>query len=48
MSCSQNPINIDDIKKPYFVWFEDNWVHDDELHSHQKVSWYMLKVVSNT
>ncbi|CAI9684745.1 helix-turn-helix transcriptional regulator [Elizabethkingia anophelis] len=36
MSCIQNPINIDDIKKPYFVWFEDNWVHDDELHSHQK------------
>ncbi|WP_372483015.1 AraC family ligand binding domain-containing protein [Elizabethkingia anophelis] len=36
MSCSQNPINIDDIEKPYFVWFEDNWVHDDELHSHQK------------
>ena len=36
MSCSQNPINIDDIEKPYFVWFEDNWIHDDELHSHHK------------
>ena len=48
MSCSQNPINIDDIKSLTLYGSEDNWVHDDELHSHQKVSWYMWKVVSNT
>lgn len=29
-------IEIDDLKKPYFVWFEENWVHDDVLHHHQK------------
>ncbi|RLJ32595.1 AraC family transcriptional regulator [Chryseobacterium sp. 7] len=29
-------IIIDDLKKPYFVWFEENWVHDDVLHHHQK------------
>ncbi|WP_126650759.1 helix-turn-helix domain-containing protein [Chryseobacterium aureum] len=29
-------IVIDELKKPYFVWFEENWVHDDVLHDHQK------------
>ncbi|PRB02183.1 AraC family transcriptional regulator [Chryseobacterium sp. MYb7] len=29
-------IEIDELKKPYFVWFEENWVHDDVLHNHQK------------
>lgn len=29
-------INIDALNKPYFVWFEENWIHDDVLHSHQK------------
>ncbi|GEN70652.1 helix-turn-helix domain-containing protein [Chryseobacterium lathyri] len=29
-------IDIDQLKKPYFVWFEEGWRHDDILHSHQK------------
>lgn len=29
-------IEIDELKKPYFVWFEENWIHDDVLHQHQK------------
>ncbi|SFN33972.1 transcriptional regulator, AraC family [Chryseobacterium oleae] len=29
-------IAIDELEKPYFVWFEDNWTHDDILHSHEK------------
>lgn len=36
MSFDQSSITIDDIKKPYFVLFEDNYIHDNELHSHQK------------
>lgn len=33
---TNDTIKIDDLKKPYFVWFEENWVHDDVLHHHQK------------
>lgn len=29
-------ISINDLKKPYFVWFEEDWTHDDVLHSHKK------------
>nr|WP_315028761.1 AraC family transcriptional regulator [uncultured Chryseobacterium sp.] len=29
-------IEIDELMKPYFVWFEENWIHDDVLHQHQK------------
>lgn len=29
-------IDIDELKKPYFVWFEEDWKHDDILHSHRK------------
>lgn len=29
-------IEIDELEKPYFVWFEENWVHDDILHKHHK------------
>lgn len=29
-------IEIDELKKPYFVWFEENWIHDDVLHQHKK------------
>lgn len=29
-------IEIDELDKPYFVWFEENWIHDDVLHQHQK------------
>ncbi len=27
---------IEAIRKPYFVWFEENWVHDNRLHQHRK------------
>lgn len=33
---TNNSIKIDELKKPYFVWFEENWVHDDVFHHHQK------------
>lgn len=33
---SHDTINIDQLDKPYFVWFEENWRHDDLLHSHEK------------
>ncbi|RXM38995.1 AraC family transcriptional regulator [Chryseobacterium sp. CH21] len=33
---ANDSIKIDELKKPYFVWFEENWVHDDVLHHHQK------------
>ncbi|WP_153392279.1 helix-turn-helix domain-containing protein [Chryseobacterium vaccae] len=33
---SHNSIDIDELKKTYFVWFEEDWKHDDILHSHQK------------
>ncbi|MDE5450382.1 AraC family ligand binding domain-containing protein, partial [Elizabethkingia meningoseptica] len=36
MPFDQSSITIDDITKPYFVLFEDNYTHDNELHSHQK------------
>ncbi|AKK74132.1 AraC family transcriptional regulator [Chryseobacterium sp. P1-3] len=31
-----NTIDIDKLNKPYFVWFEENWTHDDVLHQHNK------------
>ncbi|NIF05190.1 AraC family transcriptional regulator [Chryseobacterium sp. Tr-659] len=31
-----NNIIIDELNKPYFVWFEENWVHDNVLHHHRK------------
>lgn len=36
MGCAKNSVEVARIQKPYFVWFEDNWVHDNELHYHQK------------
>jgi len=36
MSCIVNAEIIDRIKKPFFVWYEENWTHDDMLHYHQK------------
>ncbi|AZA83637.1 AraC family transcriptional regulator [Chryseobacterium lactis] len=33
---ANDSIKIDELKKPYFVWFEENWIHDDVLHQHQK------------
>ena len=32
----QDTIQISSIVKPFFVWFEDNWVHDNVLHHHEK------------
>lgn len=29
-------IAIEELGKPYFVWFEENWRHDDILHTHEK------------
>lgn len=36
MNVSKKVLNMDEIIKPYFVWFEENWRHDDILHLHQK------------
>ncbi|WP_080779212.1 AraC family transcriptional regulator [Chryseobacterium phocaeense] len=33
---SHDTIAIDELDKPYFVWFEDNWRHDDILHAHER------------
>ncbi|MGG5207647.1 AraC family transcriptional regulator [Chryseobacterium sp. MIQD13] len=33
---AHDTISIDELNKPYFVWFEENWRHDDILHSHEK------------
>ena len=36
MTCSKNTLTVELIKKPYFVWYEEDWVHDNELHQHKK------------
>jgi AraC-like DNA-binding protein len=36
MNCSETILDVNQVTKPYFVWFEDNWVHDDVLHQHEK------------
>ncbi len=36
MDSYEHSIYIASIAKPYLVWFEDDWVHDDVLHTHQK------------
>ncbi|MCQ9633435.1 AraC family transcriptional regulator [Chryseobacterium sp. WG23] len=33
---ANNSIEVDELHKPYFVWFEEDWIHDDVLHQHQK------------
>ncbi|PIF45890.1 AraC-like DNA-binding protein [Chryseobacterium sp. 52] len=33
---SHSSIDIEKLDKPYFVWFEEDWRHDDILHSHKK------------
>lgn len=33
---SEKTLTIDEISKPYFVLFEDNWVHDNVMHKHSK------------
>lgn len=33
---TQNNIEIDELDKSYFVWFENNWTHDDVLHYHER------------
>lgn len=36
MVYSKDTLTLELIKKPYFVWFEEDWVHDNELHQHTK------------
>lgn len=33
---ANDSIKIDELTKPYFVWFEENWIHDNVLHQHDK------------
>ncbi|WET50154.1 AraC family transcriptional regulator [Chryseobacterium indologenes] len=33
---ANDSIIIDELNKPYFVWFEENWIHDNVLHQHEK------------
>jgi len=33
---SGKTLSVDDIHKPNFVWFEDNWTHDNVMHRHEK------------
>ena len=33
---SKKILSVDRVFKPHFVWFEDNWVHDNVLHKHSK------------
>ncbi|MGO1244979.1 MAG: AraC family transcriptional regulator [Sphingobacterium sp.] len=33
---SEKTLSVDGISKSHFVWFEDNWVHDNVLHKHTK------------
>jgi len=36
MTTYKHSLKVESIEKPYFVWFENNWVHDDILHKHKK------------
>lgn len=36
MPCSVNALKVDLVDKPYLVWYEEDWVHDDALHAHRK------------
>lgn len=36
MEQVRNADVVDKIPKPYFVWYEENWTHDDILHYHKK------------
>ncbi|MDR2271757.1 MAG: AraC family transcriptional regulator [Sphingobacterium sp.] len=36
MGCSNHIVTIEGIEKSNFVWFEENWIHDDALHTHRK------------
>ncbi|MGJ1194560.1 helix-turn-helix domain-containing protein [Sphingobacterium siyangense] len=36
MNNEQYPVDIDKVNKRYLVRFEDKWIHNDELHSHNK------------
>lgn len=33
---TNDSIIINELAKPYFVWFEENWIHDNVLHQHEK------------
>ncbi|WP_333864618.1 AraC family transcriptional regulator [Sphingobacterium sp.] len=36
MNPTNHTLTIERIQKSTFVWFEENWIHDNELHRHQK------------
>lgn len=36
MNSYEHSDYVASITKPYLVWFEDDWVHDDVLHMHHK------------
>lgn len=36
MDQTNHTLTIERIQKSTFVWFEENWIHDNELHSHRK------------
>ncbi len=36
MDYYEHSAYVESIAKPYLVWFEDNWEHDDILHTHHK------------
>ncbi|WP_312741872.1 AraC family transcriptional regulator [Sphingobacterium multivorum] len=36
MDQTNHTLIIEAIQKSTYVWFEENWIHDDELHSHRK------------
>lgn len=36
MNLTNHTLTIERIQKSTFVWFEENWIHDNELHRHQK------------
>ena len=36
MYNSQEHSILDSIPKKYYVWYEDDWKHEDEFHSHQR------------
>ncbi|WP_286769747.1 AraC family ligand binding domain-containing protein [Sphingobacterium sp. 40-24] len=36
MDQTNHTLIIEGIQKSTYVWFEENWIHDDELHSHRK------------
>lgn len=40
---SGKALSVDEISKPNFVWFEDNWAHDNVMHKHGKAQLIYVK-----